>query len=271
MRKNGNRSIILTPDEILQMRVAGRAAARMLKRLGALVKPGISTQDLDDVAQAMAKEEGFRNAPLGYHGFPRSICTSVNEVVCHGIPNRKTVLHEGDIIGIDVTPIVGGFHGDSCATFCVGKVDDRVAKLVEDAAHCLYRGLKTIRSGSNLNDIGEAIQSYAESKGYAVVRDFVGHAIGRVFHGDLMVHHVRRRGRGLRLEPGMTFTVEPMITLGRFDVEVLEDDWTAVTSDGSWSAQFEHTVTVTESGVEILTCEEGVDPWSESPGGAVRF
>lgn len=260
---------MLTPHEVQKMRVAGKTAAKMLKRLGQMVEPGITTQDLDDAAREMAKEQGFRNAPLGYHGFPRSICTSVNDVVCHGIPSGRR-LEEGDIVGIDVTPIVDEYHGDSCATFCVGEVSPRVAALVKDTAAATYAGIKTIRAGSNLNDIGIAIQRYAEARGYAVVRDFVGHAIGRVFHGDLMVHHVKRRGRGLILEPGMTFTVEPMLTLGKYAVEVLDDDWTAVTSDSSWSAQFEHTVTVTPSGVEILTWDGDGDPWEIAPGGVTR-
>lgn len=258
---------MLNPQDVQKMRVAGKTAAAMLKRLGEMVEPGITTQDLDDAAQAMAKAQGFRNAPLGYHGFPRSICTSVNDVVCHGIPSQTMKLKEGDIVGVDVTPIVDGFHGDTCATFAVGAVSQEVQDLIYHTAKATYEGIKTIRAGSNLNDIGIAIQRYAEARGYAVVRDFVGHAIGRVFHGDLMVHHVKRRGRGLILEPGMTFTVEPMLTLGSYAVEILDDDWTAVTCDSSWSAQFEHTVTVTPQGVEILTWDGQGDPWDVAPGG----
>lgn len=270
MLRRKHKSVILRPDEIEKMREAGQAAAVLLRELVQMVKPGISTQDLDDHAQAMAKERGYRNAPLGYHGFPRSICTSVNEVVCHGIPSAAIRLQAGDIVGIDVTPIVGGYHGDSCATVPVGEVRPEIAQLIADSNAAMFAGISTIRAGSNLNEIGVAIQRYAESRGYAVVRDFVGHAIGKVFHGDLMVYHVKRRGRGLILETGMTFTVEPMLTLGGYSVKVLDDDWTAVTCDASWSAQFEHTVTVTPDGVEILTRHPDVDPWSESPGGVIK-
>ena len=243
----------------------------MLRDLGAMVRPGISTQDLDDAACKIAKEHGYINAPLNYHGFPRSICTSVNQVVCHGIPTSACVLKEGDTVGVDVTPIVGGFHGDTCATFYVGEVSAETRKLVETTAHALQKGIEVVRPGATIGDIGHAISTYARAQGFSVVREFVGHAIGRVFHGDMMVPHVGKPGDGPRLEVGMTFTIEPMLNAGREDTRVLDDGWTAITKDGSLSAQFEHTVVVTPTGVEILTCLPDEDPMAHSPGRVVVF
>ena len=258
--------IILSEDEIEKMRAAGQLAAELLCHLGEMVEPGISTQQLDDEANAYAEKRGAEHAPLGYKGFPRSICTSVNEVVCHGIPDEGHVLQDGDIIAIDVTPILDDFHGDTCATFFVGEPSEEARRLVEVTAECLRRGVKEIRAGKRLGDIGAAIQSYAESNGFSVVRDFIGHGIGRQFHGAPQVPHFGKRNSGIRLRPGMAFTVEPMINAGDYPTEVLEDDWTAVTQDRTLSAQFEHTIVVTEEGVEIMTHREGDDPFEITPG-----
>lgn len=263
--------IILSEDEIAKMREAGQLAAELLVHLGQMVEPGLSTQQLDDEAVRFAEEHGVTHAPYGYKGFPRSICTSVNEVVCHGIPNASKVLRDGDIVSIDVTLIVDGFHGDTCATFFVGEPDPQAQKLVQTTAECLARGLKEIRAGKRLGDIGAAIQSHAESNGFSVVRDFIGHGIGRDFHGPPEVKHFGKRNSGMRLRPGMAFTVEPMINAGDWGVEVLDDDWTAVTKDRQLSAQFEHTIVVQEGGVAIMTTPEGVDPFAVSPGGVIEL
>lgn len=243
------------------MRAAGRMAAELLDVLGELVKPGVSTQELNDVAEKWTQERGAVSAPLGYPGgpnaFPRSICTSINEVVCHGIPNTDEVLKEGDIINIDVTPKLEGYHGDTSRTFYVGAVSDETKRLVEVTEECLRRGIAEVKPGARLGDIGAAIQEYAEGQGFSVVKDFVGHGIGKVFHTAPQVPHYGKRGKGARLEPGMCFTIEPMINEGTWEVEILDDGWTAVTADGKLSAQFEHTIYVTENGVEVLTLREG--------------
>lgn len=236
-------------------------AAELLDAMTPLVKPGVSTQELNDFAEAWTQERGAVSAPLGYPGgsnpFPRSICTSVNEVVCHGIPRADQVLRDGDIINVDVTPKLDGYHGDTSRTFLVGDVAPRTQELVEVTRECLRLGIAQVRPGARIGDIGEAIQGFAESRGFSVVRDFVGHGIGRVFHCAPQVPHYGRRGKGARIEPGMCFTIEPMINAGDWEIEILEDGWTAVTADGSLSAQFEHTLYVSETGVEVLTLAAG--------------
>lgn len=271
MRRRRRQLTLLSTKEIAKMREAGQFAATLLCHLGEMIEPGISTQDLNDEAERWVDERGATHAPYGYKGFPRSICTSVNEVVCHGIPNKDKVLEDGDIISVDVTPIVDGFHGDSCATFFVGEVSDEAKKLVEVTAQCLMRGINEIRPGKRIGDIGAAIQAHAEAEGFSVVRDFIGHGIGRNFHGAPEIPHFGKRNTGMRFRPGMAFTVEPMINLGDYPVEVLDDDWTAVTRDRMLSAQFEHTVVVTDDGVEIMTHREGDDPQKVSPGCAINF
>lgn len=243
----------MSSSEIEAMRVACRAAAEMCDYLGTLVKPGVSTLELDDAAVAWTKARGYKNGPLNYHGFPRSICTSVNEVVCHGIPHKKVVLKDGDIINIDVTPIVDGFYGDTSKTFFVGAPSPLARKLVETTEECLRRAIAAVKPGSRIGDIGAAIQEHAEGNGFSVVRDFVGHGIGRTFHTAPQVPHYGKRGKGTRLEKGMVFTIEPMINVGTWEVEVLDDGWTAVTRDRKLSAQFEHTLVVTDNGAEVLT------------------
>ena len=253
----GRPMVILSAKEIEKMRVAGRFAAELLDHLGGMLKTGITTQALNDEAEKLTQARKARSAPLGYHGFPRSICTSVNDVVCHGIPSKEQVLKDGDIINIDVTPIVDGYYGDTSRTFFVGTPTPQAKALVDVTLECLKIGIKEVAPGKRVGDIGAAIQEHAESFGYGVVRDFVGHGIGREFHIDPQVPHYGRRGTGPRLKPGMAFTIEPMINQGDWRTVVLEDDWTAVTVDGGLSAQFEHTLVVTKDGFEIMTIKEG--------------
>jgi len=245
--------VLLSSREIDKMRQAGQLAAELLAYLEPLVKPGINTLELNDAAEEWTQRHGAKSAPLGYHGFPKSICTSVNEVVCHGIPNAKQILQEGDIINIDVTPVVDGYHGDTSKTFIVGEPSPLARQLVEVTEECMMRGIAVVKPGARIGDIGAAIQSYAEAQGFSVVRDFVGHGISRIFHTAPQVPHYGTAGKGRKLRPGMVFTIEPMINEGVYDVEVMDDKWTAKTQDRKLSAQFEHTVAVTKDGVEILT------------------
>ncbi|HIK19478.1 MAG TPA: type I methionyl aminopeptidase [Synechococcus sp. M44_DOE_062] len=245
--------VLLSSRELEKMRRACRLAADLLKHLEPMVRPGVTTQELNDEAERWTQAHGAKSAPLGYHGFPKSICTSVNHVVCHGIPSPKQILREGDIINIDVTPVLDGYHGDTSKTFFVGQPSERARRLVEVTEECLRRGIAAVKPGGRVGDIGAAIQEYAEAQGYSVVRDFVGHGVGRQFHTAPQIPHYGERGKGEKLRPGMVFTIEPMINEGTWEVKVLSDGWTAVTLDGKLSAQFEHTVAVTETGVEILT------------------
>jgi methionyl aminopeptidase len=254
--KNRDRVVLLSGAELDAMRKAGRAAAEMLWHVGSFVKPGVTTQELDDVAVAWTKERGYENGPLNYHGYTRSICTSVNEVVCHGIPTTSLKLKEGDIINVDVSPIVDGWFGDTSRTFFVGKPSIEAKKLVDVTEECLRLGIKAVKDGGRIGDIGKAIEAHAHKHGFSVVEDFVGHGIGRTFHAPPQVPHYYR-GRGERLEKGMVFTIEPMINAGRFETRTLKDGWTAVTIDGSLSAQFEHTIAITDKGVEVLTLRDG--------------
>lgn len=255
---SSERIILLSSAEIEKMRRAGKLAAQLLEHLGKMVAPGVSTQQINDEAEKFTKAHGAKSAPLNYapggcRPFPRSVCTSVNDVVCHGIPNSKQILKDGDIINIDVTPILEGYHGDTSRTFLVGNVKPEVRKLVEVTEECLRRGIAEVAPGKRFGDIGAAIQDYAESFGYGVVREFVGHGIGKDFHTAPQVFHYGVRGKGPRMQPGMCFTIEPMINIGYWKTVMWDDGWTAVTEDGSWSAQFEHTVVVTQTGCDILT------------------
>ena len=259
------RIIRKTEKELAGMRVAGRKASECLSYLLREVRPGITTQDLDDLQMEYARREGVQLACLGYRGFPKSVCTSVNEVICHGIPSPSHVLNEGDIIGVDVTLIVDGYYGDNAATIPVGTVSDETRRLLRVTLESLRKGIEAARPGNHLGDIGHAIQRVAEPEGFSVVRDFVGHGIGRRFHEEPQVLHYGRPGRGARLMPGITFTIEPMINEGVYDCRVLEDGWTAVTADGKLSAQFEHTIAITPNGVEILTVQNDEGAW-EPPG-----
>jgi methionyl aminopeptidase len=242
--------------EISMMREVCRLAAGTLERVGPMLRAGITTQEINDFVHADTLKLGARPAPLNYRGFPKSVCTSVNEVVCHGIPSPKRVLKDGDIINVDVTHIYKGYYGDTSATFYIGAPSPEAKKVVEVARKSLELGIAQVKPGARLGDIGAAIQEFAEGRGCSVVRDFVGHGIGRTFHSDPQVKHYGQWGTGVRLRAGMTFTIEPMVNLGGYEVDVLDDDWTAVTKDGSLSAQFEHTVLVTQDGVEVLTRRE---------------
>jgi methionyl aminopeptidase len=252
--------VLLSRREIEKMRQAGQLAARLLTYLERMVKPGVSTLELNDAAEAWTQKHGAKSAPLGYHGFPKSICTSINEVVCHGIPHAKQILREGDIINIDVTPIVDGYHGDTSRMFFVGEPSAVARRLVEVTEECLYRGIAAATPGGRIGDIGAAIQEYAEASGFSVVRDFVGHGVSRTFHTAPQVPHYGTRGKGKKLRPGMVFTIEPMINEGTWEVEILADKWTAVTKDRKLSAQFEHTIAITEAGVDILTLHPDLVP-----------
>jgi len=252
-----NKSVhIKTAREVELMRQVGRMAGETLHAVDALLRPGITTESINEFVHEHTLKMGATPAPLNYNGFPKSVCTSVNHVVCHGIPGPQRLV-EGDIINVDVTHIFEGYHGDTSATFYVGEPSEQAKKVTETARRCLELGIAEVKPGARLGDIGAAIQEFAEGLGCGVVVDFVGHGIGRKFHEEPKVSHAGVRGRGERLRPGMTFTIEPMINLGSPDVEVLEDDWTAVTVDGELSAQFEHTLLVTQDGVEILTQRPG--------------
>jgi methionyl aminopeptidase len=240
------------PDAFEGMRRAGRLTARALDLLVAEVRPGVTTDALDTLIFDFAMDHGAYPAPLMYRGYRKGICTSVNHVVCHGIPNDKP-LRDGDVVNIDVTLVLDGWHGDSSRMYLVGEVPRRAQRLVEVTHEAMMRGIAAIRPGATTGDIGAAIQTFAEGERCSVVRDFCGHGLGRLFHDEPNILHYGRRGDGAPLKPGMFFTVEPMINLGRPHVKVLGDGWTAVTRDRSLSAQFEHTVGVTETGVEVFT------------------
>ena len=240
------------PEAFAGMRKAGQLAAQALDMLTPYVKPGVTTEHLDDLVLEFALDNGAIPAPLNYRGFPKSICTSVNHVVCHGIPGDRR-LKQGDIVNIDVTVIKDGFHGDSSRMFHVGKPLPHAQRLTELTYQAMWIGIRTVRPGARLGDIGHAIQSFVEAQHCSVVREDCGHGIGRGFHEDPQVLHYGTAGTGVELAPGMTFTIEPMVNAGRRDVRLLPDGWTVITRDHSLSAQWEHTVLVTESGVEVLT------------------
>jgi methionyl aminopeptidase len=244
---------IKNPEEQQKMRVAGRLAADVLDMIGAHVKPGITTGELDAIChQFIVEQQGAIPAPLNYRGFPKSICTSVNHVVCHGIPGDRT-LRDGDIVNIDITVIKEGFHGDTSRMFTVGASNVLAQRLIEICFESMWAGIRQIVPGATLGDIGHAVQCHAEAERFSIVREYCGHGIGRIFHEDPQVLHYGTPGTGLALKPGMTFTVEPMINAGKRNVKLLADGWTVVTKDHSLSAQWEHTVLVTEDGYEVLT------------------
>lgn len=238
--------------EIDGLRVASQMGAETLLAVGDMIRPGITTEDINTFVHEDTLRRGGFPAPLNYHGFPKSVCTSVNDVVCHGIPCGR-VLEPGDIINVDVTTIYKGFYGDTSATFFIGEPSAEAKHVTEVSRRSLELGIAQVREGARLGDIGAAIQEFAEGEGCSVVRAFVGHGIGRRFHEPPQVHHAAAAGSGLRLKAGMCFTIEPMINVGGYEVEVLDDKWTAVTLDGSLSAQFEHAVVVTKNGCEVLT------------------
>jgi len=235
-----------------QMKIAGSLAADTLDEVTPRVKPGVSTEELDKICYEFIKDNGGHSAPLYYRGFPRSCCTSVNHVVCHGIPGKK-YLNEGDIVNIDVTAIVNGWHGDTSRMFFVGDVSIKSKNLVSATYDSMMRAISIIKSGVSLGDIGETIQKFVEKKGFSVVRDFCGHGIGKVFHDSPNILHYGKKGEGTKIEEGMIFTIEPMINEGSYDTKLMKDGWTAVTKDKLLSAQFEHTVGVTKDSFEIFT------------------
>lgn len=241
------------PRDLELMRAAGVVAAQTLAFVGAELRAGMSTKEIDLLVRADTARRGGKPSQLGYKGFPAAVCTSRNRVVCHGMPSASEVLEDGDILNVDVTTELAGFHGDTSKTFFIGTPSAEARHIVSVAERCLYAGISVVQPGARFGDIGAAIQELAHREGCSVVRDFGGHGIGRRMHQDPHVSHVGTRGSGLRLKEGMTFTIEPMINLGRADVFVLEDGWTVITEDGSLSAQFEHTVLVTATGYELLT------------------
>ena len=242
------------PAEFATMRKAGRLAAEVIDFITPHVVPGVTTGALDRLCDDYTLSHGAISAPLNYRGFPRSICTSINHVVCHGIPDDAKKLRAGDIVNIDITVILDGWHGDTSRMFLIGdKIGVKARKLVDITYQALMRGIAVVRPGATLGDIGHAIQSFVEPHRYSVVRDFCGHGIGRIFHTAPSVLHFGKPGAGLALAAGMIFTIEPMINAGRYDVKILHDGWTAVTKDRSLSAQFEHTIGVTADGCEIFT------------------
>jgi methionyl aminopeptidase len=240
------------PEAFAAMRKAGQLAAQALDLISPLVVPGVTTEELDERVLAFALEHGAVPAPLNYRGFPKSICTSINHVVCHGIPGPKP-LREGDIVNIDVTLIVDGWHGDTSRMFAVGTISRRAERLIEVTYEALNRGIAQVKPGNTTGHIGAAIQRFAEEQRCSVVKDFCGHGLGRLFHDRPNILHYGEAGEGVVMEPGMLFTIEPMINLGKPHVKVLADGWTAVTRDRELSAQFEHTVGVTATGVEVFT------------------
>jgi len=239
-------------ETIERMRVAGRLAAQALQLVGKHVSPGITTDELDRIGHEFLCDHGAYPSTLGYRGFPKSLCTSVNEVICHGIPDDR-VIQDGDIVNIDITAYIGGVHGDTNATFLAGDVDEESRLLVERTEESLRRAIKAVRPGRRLNVVGRVIESYAKRFDYGVVRDFTGHGIGTAFHSGLIVPHYDSPYYDTLIEPGMTFTIEPMLCLGTYEWEMWGDEWTVVTKDGRRSAQFEHTLLVTDSGAEVLT------------------
>lgn len=273
---------IMSARDLEKMRAACQLAADTLVMVGEHIRPGMTTDDLNTLVHQYTLEHGARPSPLGYHGFPKSVCTSVNEVVCHGIPGPR-VLQNGDIVNVDVTsylPQKDGFHGDTSATFYVGEPSEEAKKVVEVARQCLEIGIAQVKDGVRLGDIGAAIQEFAEGQGCSVVRDYVGHGIGREFHTAPQVPHYGQRGTLKRIKAGMVFTIEPMINLGDYRTEVLPDRWTVLTVDRSLSAQFEHTIVVTQSGCEVLTARRAQlkhsedKPWAQlgplASGAALR-
>tara|TARA_Y100000590_G_scaffold452376_1_gene595449 strand:- start:461 stop:1234 length:774 start_codon:yes stop_codon:yes gene_type:complete len=245
-----------------KMRIAGKLASQTLDMLTDLIKPGISTNKIDKVGYEFIKDHGGHSAPLFYRGFKKSLCTSLNYVVCHGIPSER-ILEEGDIVNVDVTAIINDYYGDTSRMFAVGNVSVKAKNLIDATYESMMKGIEILKPGTKLGDIGFAIQSYVEEKGFSVVRDFCGHGISNKFHEQPNILHYGKKNTGPELTPGMTFTIEPMINAGKFNVKVQNDGWTAVTKDKSLSAQFEHTLGITEDSYEIFT--ESVKGYRKPP------
>ncbi|HZO66462.1 MAG TPA: type I methionyl aminopeptidase [Kribbellaceae bacterium] len=245
-------SFVTEPDALERMRVAGKLAAQALAAVGDAIAPGVTTDELDAVGHDFLVSQGAYPSTLGYRGYPKSLCTSVNEVICHGIPDDRR-LNDGDIVNIDITAYLDGVHGDTNATFLVGDVDEQSRLLVERTREALNRGIRAVKPGRQVSIIGRVIEAYAKRFGYGVVRDFTGHGISTSFHSGLIIPHYDDERFDTVIETGMTFTIEPMLTLGTWDYDLWPDGWTAVTKDGSRTAQFEHTLVVTDTGAEVLT------------------
>lgn len=249
--------IYKSEEEIDLIKKSSQLAASTLNMIEDFVKPGVSTLELNEICHNYIIKNKAIPAPLNYRGFPKSICTSINDVVCHGIPSKKEKLKEGDIINIDVTTILNGYHGDTSRTYLVGNVSQRAYKLVKTTKECLDLGIMAVKPGGHIGDIGEAIQTHAEKNGYSVVREFIGHGLGKNFHEEPQVLHYGVKGQGIELKPGMVFTIEPMINEGAWQTKTRKDGWRAVTIDGKLSAQFEHTIAIRANGaVEILTISD---------------
>jgi methionyl aminopeptidase len=242
--------------EIELMRETSKLAKSTLEFIEPYVKPGVSTEELNKLCHDYIISHDAYPSPLNYHGFPKSICTSINDVICHGIPSEEDVLEDGDILNIDVTTYLNKFHGDTNKTFLVGNVSPVVKKLVDDTYECMWEGIKIVKPGARIGDIGAKIAALAHSQGYSVVEEYCGHGIGREFHEEPQVVHNAKAGTGAIMKPGMTFTIEPMINLGSRHCLLLDDDWTVVTKDEKWSAQFEHTILVTDDSFEVLTLRD---------------
>lgn len=251
---------IKSAREIELMKATSKLAAQTLEYIAPFVVVGVSTEEINTLCHDFIIKHGAYPSPLNYHGFPKSVCTSLNEVICHGIPTKSEILKEGDILNIDVTTYLNKFHGDTNKTFLVGNVSPEVKKLVDVTYQCLREAIRVVRPGGHIGDIGAVIQEIAHAHGYSVVEDYCGHGIGREFHEAPQVVHVGKRGTGAEMKPGMTFTIEPMINLGVKEGKVLKDGWTVVTRDKKWSAQFEHTILVTPEGHEILTLRSEEEP-----------
>ena len=255
---------IKSPDVIERMRRAGSVAAEILRLGGEAVRPGVTTEEIDAYVHDLYIERDAYPSPLNYHGYPKSLCTSVNEVICHGIPDSRVLLN-GDIVNLDVTAYIDGVHGDTNATFYVGDVDPVSRRLTEVTEECMWHGIEAVAPGRPLSDIGKAIEQHAKQHRYGVVRAFIGHGIGEQFHTDVQVFHYYEPRANMIMRPGMTFTIEPMITLGTWQHRMWDDGWTAVTTDGKRTAQYEHTVLVTDTGVDVLTGGTGavspIAPW----------
>ena len=248
--------VVKSDDVIERMRHAGRVAAEVLRLSGEFLRPGITTDEVDEYTHNLFIERGAYPSTLNYHGYPKSLCSSANEVICHGIPDSR-VIRDGDILNLDVTGFIGGVHGDTNATFLIGEVSEENRKLVRVTEECMWLGIEAVRPGRPLSDIGRAIEDHAKAHNYGVVRAFIGHGIGEQFHTDIQVLHYYDSRSTTVMRPGMVFTIEPMITLGSWQHRMWDDGWTAVTSDGRWTAQFEHTILVTDDGAEVLTGGDG--------------
>ena len=244
-------------NDIEKMKIAGNHAAKVLEYLEDFVQVGISTEEIDNVAYKYITEElKCIPANVGYNDYPKTLCTSINDVICHGIPSDKEILKDGDIVNIDITVIVDGWHGDTSKMFLIGKSQPHVKRLVDITRECMFKGIEVCKPGAFTGDIGYAIQTHAEKNHYSVVKNYCGHGIGKIYHEDPQITHFGNKGEGIKLEEGMVFTIEPMINLGSHKTKLLKDGWTVVTEDGKLSAQWEHTIAITEDGYEILTLRE---------------